>query len=415
VQGLQQLSGPVMAKSVEDTAFYRYSRLLALNEVGGEPDAEGLTLSAFHRRAAERLELWPATLLATATHDTKRGEDARVRLAVLSEVPGVWNAEVRRWRELNAPHRAGQAVISAKDEYALYQTLVGVWPPDLAPSGDGGEGIAELRQRLAGWLQKHLREGKERSSWGEPNEAYEQTALAFLDTILDPRQAGGFLAALVAFAGRIGPAAAANGLTQLLLKLTAPGVPDIYQGNELWDFALVDPDNRRPVDFAALERGLVEAHGEQPAPAELLVGWRDGRVKQAVLARALAVRNRLPALFAHGAYRPLRAMGRHADRILAFARMQDEGEDVAAAVTVVGRRLAPLLLREEQGTEDVPLVEPATWADTALVLPAEWQDRAVTLVDALTGAEIEPEDGRLGIARLLQCLPIALLLVRQGR
>src|SRR3712207_2651247 len=196
-----------MAKSAEDTAFYRCPRLLALNEVGGEPDARGLEPEEFRRLAAHRLERWPGSLLATATHDTKRGEDARARLAVLSELPDAWAAEARGWCELNARHRRGSPAIHPKDEYTLYQTLVGVWPAGLEPADAGG--VAALRERLEGWLTKALREGKERSDWNAPDQAYEEAAQGFLRDALAP-SSGEFLGALAAFVRRIAPAGVAN-------------------------------------------------------------------------------------------------------------------------------------------------------------------------------------------------------------
>jgi malto-oligosyltrehalose synthase len=390
--GLQQLSGPLMAKSVEDTAFYRYPRLLALNEVGGEADARGLEPEEFHRLAARRLERWPGSLLATATHDTKRGEDARARLAVLSELPDAWAAEVRAWRELNAQHRRGSPAIHPKDEYTLYQTLVGVWPAGLEPTD--ADGVAALRERLAGWLTKALREGKEHSDWNAPDQAYEEAAQGFLRDALAP-SSGEFLGALAAFVRRVAPAGVANSLAQLLLKLTAPGVPDVYQGTEFWDLSLVDPDNRRPVDFAARERLL---GGEAPL-GELLRDWPSGGIKHRVLARGLALRARRSDLFGAGQYRPLAVEGLGSGNAVAFARVQ--GDQIA--VTVVGRRLGRWL----DGAPD-PLVPPETWGDTAVVLPHPWAGHRLT--DQLTATAAEPQrGGRLPLGVLLSLCPVALL------
>jgi (1->4)-alpha-D-glucan 1-alpha-D-glucosylmutase len=390
--GFQQLSGPLMAKSAEDTAFYRYARLLALNEVGGEPDARGLEPEAFHRLAVHRLERWPGSMLATATHDTKRGEDARARLAVLSELPDAWAETVRHWRGLNAAHRAGSPTIHPKDEYTLYQALVGVWPPDLA--ADDRPAIAHLRERLEAWQQKALREGKERSSWHAPDQAYEDAAKGFLGAILDPDRARGFLASLTAFIGLVAPAGVANSLGQTLVKLTAPGVPDIYQGTELWDLSLVDPDNRRPVDFPAREHLLgIEGRAESFAR-----DWRDGAIKLRLLATGLALRARSPELFARGGYEPLTVEGARAHHVLAFARSHED----KVAITVVGRRLARLIC---DGRHAAP--PPDAWGDTAVLLPPHWRD--LHLTDELHGTHLAAEDGRLRLAKLLTRLPVGLL------
>ena len=387
LQGLQQLSGPLMAKSAEDTAFYRHARLLALNEVGGEPDAMGLEPAEWHARMAARRRRWPDTMLATATHDTKRGEDARARLAVLSEVPERWAAAVARWRGLNAPLRRGSPAIHPKDEHTFYQALVGAWPAAAADARP-----EELKPRLEGWLTKALREGKERSDWNRPDAAYEAAARGFLAAALDPARSAAFLADLGAFVAGIAPAGAANGLAQLLLKLTAPGVPDVYQGTERWDFSLVDPDNRRPVDFAALAARLDGAG----APAEAIGAWPDGAVKAALLARALAVRARAPELFARGDYRPLAVAGRRAAHVLAFARAL--GEEGPLAVVVVVRRVAGLIAGS-------PVVPPAAWGDTEVMVPAAWRRRP--LADALGGAKLSGD--RLPVHEVLRELPVGLL------
>jgi (1->4)-alpha-D-glucan 1-alpha-D-glucosylmutase len=393
--GLQQLSGPLMAKAAEDTAFYRHARLLALNEVGGEPDAHGLEPEAFHRLMAHRLERWPGCLLATATHDTKRGEDARARLAVLSELPEAWAQAVRHWWQLNAPHRRGSPAIHPKDEYTLYQTLIGVWPPDLG-TGDRAA-LATLRERLEGWMRKSLREGKERSDWNAPDESYEGAALGFLAAILDPDRSGQFLEALGGFVARIAPAGAANSLVQLLLKLTVPGVPDIYQGTELWDLSLVDPDNRRPVDFDRRQRLLTE---EAP-PADLVESWADGAVKARLLALTLVTRERHAELFERGAYQPLAIEGEQSQHALAFARCHGD----ATLIVVVGRRLAGML-------DGSPELTPGVWGDTSVVLPPSMHGLA--FADAFAGELVSPTGGRLRLADVLARLPVGLL-VDRGR
>jgi malto-oligosyltrehalose synthase len=369
LQTLQRLSGPVMAKAVEDTAFYRYHRLLALNEVGGEADSMGAGPEAFHRKAAWRLEHRPGSMLATATHDTKRGEDARARLAVLSELPGEWERAVTHWHALNA----ALPRIHPADAYAFYQSLVGAWPPALR--ADDAAGLATLAERLEGWLVKSLREGKERSDWNDPDADYEERARAFARTSLAPRSA--FAAAVAAFVLEIEVPATANSLGQLLLKLTGPGIPDIYQGTEDWDGSLVDPDNRRPVDFAARARALAEA-------------TETGTLsKLTVMSHALRLRAEQPDLFARGRYYPLAVEGPRAAHVLAFGRV--DGERVA--ITLVTRLVAALPAQ--------------AWADTTIRLPRAWQ--GLPWRDRLTGLGVEIRDGHLPLAPLLQRAPVALL------
>ncbi len=252
----QQLSAPVAAKSIEDTAFYRYGRLLSRNEVGSEPSQFCLSATAFHAVSRDRLKRFPRGLLATATHDHKRGEDTRARLAVLSEVPGEWEAALGRWTRLNASLKRdldGPAPDMA-DEVMLYETLVAAWPFGLQPTDR--EGLDAYRERVSAWFQKAMREAKRHTGWAAPDEEYEAAAQNFLACVLDPDRASNVVTEIAAFAARIGPPGAVNGLTQMLLRLTTPGVPDLYQGTEYWDLSLVDPDNRRPVDFAAREASL---------------------------------------------------------------------------------------------------------------------------------------------------------------
>ena len=386
---LQQLSGPVMAKSVEDTAFYRFPRLLALNEVGGEPAATSLDDAEAHRLLAERGRAWPIALLATATHDTKRGEDARARLLVLAELPELWAEAVERWRRLNAGVRPDG--LHPLDELSLYQSLVGAWPPALAP--DDPPGLAELAERLSGWQRKSLREAKQRSSWLEPDEAYEATADRFLAALLDPGRSVQFLDELWRLIGRVAPAGAANGLAQTLIKLTAPGVPDIYQGGELWDHSLVDPDNRRPVDWAARELHLHAAEGLDVQLAD----WRSGAVKQHLIARVLDFRRRRPELFTEGEYLPLEIEGPARPHVFAFARRVGG----TVAITLAGRRMAHLL------DGDVPRAAAHAWGDSVLVLPDALAGRSYR--DLLGEAEVTVGAGRIPLVQVLTTLPVALL------
>ncbi len=327
---LQQFTGPVMAKSLEDTAFYRYHRLLALNEVGGDPASEGLSVAAFHAMMLSRNEQWPHGMTATATHDTKRGEDARARLTALTEIADEWVAIVARWKVLNAQHlvMAGDMrAPSVTAEYMLYQALLGAWPVD------GHD--PTFPDRFAAYALKAAREGKQETSWLNPNAQYEAGLRTFIARILDPSVSGEFLSALETVAQRLALQGALNSLSQLTLKAALPGVPDFYQGTEFWDLSLVDPDNRRPVDFTA-RANLLAIH-EAPDWARLAETWRSGEIKFAWTRQLLKLRSELADVFTHGDYQPLEVTGPHRDHIIAFARRR--GRD--AAITVVARSLAP--------------------------------------------------------------------------
>ena len=391
----QQLSAPTAAKSVEDTAFYRYGRLISRNEVGSEPSQWAMTPAAWHAAARERQRRFPQALLATATHDHKRGEDTRMRLAAVSGLAPEWDAAVQRWMRLNAPLRRdlnGPAP-DAADELMLYQTLVAAWPPGLAP--DDAAGLDAYRARVGGWLEKALREAKRHSGWAAANADYEGAAQSFLASCLDPARP--VAAEIAALAARLAPFGVINSLSQTVLRLTAPGIPDLYQGAEFWDFSLVDPDNRRPVDFAARNAAL---HADED-PAALLAHWRDGRVKQAVIRRILAFRARNPGLFSAGTYAPLRVEGPGAEHILAFSRSY-EGCTAIVAVTrcATGLRLG----------DDMPLAEPSAWGATAIVPPRNVIGRHAAGVLDCGGSGTVP--GRIGVAGLLRAVPAAVLEVR---
>ncbi|MCR6631560.1 MAG: malto-oligosyltrehalose synthase [Magnetospirillum sp.] len=329
---LQQYSGPVMAKGFEDTALYRFNRLISLNEVGGEPLRFGLTPAAFHQASRARQRTHPHTLLATATHDTKRGEDTRVRIDVLSELPEEWRQHLERWSQLNQPFRkqleSGPAP-EPNDEIWIYQTMLGAWPDD---------DVQGFVDRLAGVVVKAVREAKRRSWWAHPDEAYEQAVVDFVRRIAETERRNPFLEDFLGLRRRMVPAGQLNGLAQTLLKLTVPGVPDIYQGCELWDLSLVDPDNRRPVDYA-LRRELLDRFHGRPLPAAP-ADWRDGAVKQALIRRTLDLRRRRPDLFEQGAYRPLAVRGPRAAHVVAFARSWNDAQ-VVVVVPVQTVRLWP--------------------------------------------------------------------------
>jgi (1->4)-alpha-D-glucan 1-alpha-D-glucosylmutase len=327
---VQQFTGPMMAKSLEDTTFYRYHRLLAFNEVGGDPAAPALSVAAFHDKMAARVRDWPHGLTATATHDTKRGEDARTRLLALTELADEWAGMVGKWKLLNAPHLVSKGDMrcpSAAFEYMLYQALVGAWPLDAAER-------ASFVPRMQAYALKAAREGKEETGWLKPNAAYEQGLHDFITRILDPALAAEFLDSLQALVSRTSLLGALTSLGQLTFKATMPGVPDFYQGTELWDFSLVDPDNRRPVNFNV--RARVLAALQNPDWAELAHHWQDGRIKLAWTSHLLRLRAQLAGVFTHGDYRPLQVTGPWRDHVIAFARTH--GRD--AAIIAVGRMFA---------------------------------------------------------------------------
>ncbi|WP_207004677.1 malto-oligosyltrehalose synthase [Trinickia mobilis] len=398
-----QLTAPLAAKAIEDTACYRYGRLLSRNEVGADPGEFALSAGDFHAANLERAKRFPHTMLATATHDHKRGEDMRARLAVLSEIAPEWSATLHAWSTLNTPQRR---VLNGNDrdwapgaaaEAMLYQTLVGCWPHGLDPGDEAG--VKALAERAAAWQEKALREAKLRTSWYALDEAYEQASRDFLFDILAPQRRDGFLQVLPAFVARIGCAGALNGLLQTTLRLTSPGVPDLYQGTELWDFSLVDPDNRGPVDFAQRHAWLSGS-----PPSEQLANWRDARVKLGIVHRALTLRAISPALFLEGSYIPLSVRGKLARHVIAFARRHGD-----AYAIVIGTRFAAALL---EGGRDVPQVDPAKWEDTVVTLPQPLAARA--LFDWLSpGAPKADEAGDLLVSDALSALPVAIL-VEEG-
>jgi (1->4)-alpha-D-glucan 1-alpha-D-glucosylmutase len=389
---LQQLSAPIAAKAVEDTAFYRYGRLLSRNDVGFDAARLGAEPAAFHRCCAERRARFPDAMLATATHDHKRGEDVRARLAVISEMPDEWGSIARRWMAMNAAHRAivdGAPAPSPGDEIMLYQMILGAWPTMLDPADDVQRG--RFVERIAGWQEKALREAKLATSWRWPNRGYETAAKKFLDRIMG--QESPFPAEVARLADRIAPAGAVNGLAQVLLKLTVPGVPDFFQGTEFWDQSLVDPDNRRAVDFDERQKTLEAAR----SPIELATCWRDGQVKQALIARTLAARQHRPTLFARGHYMPLEVEGPRAAHVIAFARR--EGRE--SMITIVSRQSFALL-----PPGDGILIPPVTWEGTSVPLPAGLAGR---YQDVVWGAPRELSANRLLLGEALAALPVALL------
>ncbi|PWC39203.1 malto-oligosyltrehalose synthase [Azospirillum sp. TSO35-2] len=394
----QQYSGPVMAKGLEDTAFYRYNRLVALNEVGGHPDHFGVSVAAFHRANQDRARNWPGNMLASTTHDTKRGEDTRARLYALSEMPEEWERQIQAWSRLLRARRGdveGTAPPDRNDEYLFFQLLLGAWPAELtgaSPEQLEPAVMTAFAERIVGAMTKSMREAKVHSTWAAPNDAYESAVVGFIHDALDVTRRNAFLEAFLPFQATVARIGMVNGLAQTLLKLTSPGVPDVYQGCELWNLSLVDPDNRLPVDYEARRALLDEVEGalERGGAAGLLDRWTDGAIKLAVTRQALALRAEKPTVFAVSEYLPLEATGDRADHVVAFARREGDDTVVVAVPRLVGQ-----------------LGEAPDWGNTAIPLPrgARWRDR-------LTGRAIEGGD-TVSADTLFATLPVALL-AREG-
>jgi (1->4)-alpha-D-glucan 1-alpha-D-glucosylmutase len=359
VMRFQQSTGPVMAKGVEDTLFYNYNRFVVLNDVGSEPNRFSISPEIFHQRNQERLASYPHTMLATTTHDTKRGEDVRMRLAVLSEMPQRWATVVRAWSQKNDHHRT-QFQPDRNMEYLYYQTLIGAWPIDI--------------DRMRSYLIKAAREAKQHTSWTAPSDEYETALKKFVEGTMGDAE---FCAAVETLVNELKPIGFVNSLSQTLLKLTAPGVPDIYQGSELWDLRLVDPDNRSKVDFE-LRRGLLSRLKEMKVD-DVMTRWEDGLPKLWTIYRTLMLRQSRSEIFDSGSYNPIVAAGDKAAHVFGFSR-------AGTAVTIVPRLLLSLA---------------GNWGDTSLELPAgKWQN-------VLTGENIS--GGRNLLSKLLQRFPVALL------
>ncbi len=392
----QLLTGAVMAKGLEDTLLYVFTPLVARNEVGSSPGSPPPSVEEFHRRIRARGRAWPHALNASSTHDAKRGEDVRARLAALSEITGTWTESVDRWRTMNAMHRRAVSGVEAPDaaeEILLYQTLVGVWPPD-------ADGMGDLVERVRDYMRKALREARVHTSWIDPVPAYEEAVDAFVRRVL-ARGNAPFLEDLGAFASTIAWYGALNSLAQVVLKICSPGIPDFYQGSELWDLTLVDPDNRCGVDFARRRAMLRDIDRPGVDPAALLRSWEDGAVKLWVTSRALRFRRSNRDLFLDGTSTSLRASGGPAsEHTVAFARRRGD----RWAVAVVPRLITGLADPGE------PPVGPEVWGQAAIPLPAAAPDR---WVNALTGDEVEARTRRgrrvLRLADALTTFPVAIL------
>ncbi|HEU4921703.1 MAG TPA: malto-oligosyltrehalose synthase, partial [Burkholderiales bacterium] len=368
----QQFTAPVVAKGIEDTAFYRYTRLIALNEVGGNPSSFGVSLAQFHAAAEERARRWPATMLGSSTHDTKRSEDVRARVGVLSELVSGWRMTLRRWSLMN---RGG---ISRSDEYHFYQALVGIWPGEVSPG---------LPDRLKAYMLKAAREAKERTSWINPDTEYERSLERFVEqSLANPV----FVRDVADMVSRLAHGGLLVGLSQALLKVASPGVPDYYQGTEIWDFSLVDPDNRRPVDYG-LRASLLSSLRKNTF--DLLQNLADGRAKLHVITKGLEVRKQFPALFQGGKYTPLYADGGREENIVAFSLTDAAHEAVA---------VAPRLFARLMDGDDLAPLGAKAWGEACLPLEGEY-------VNVLTGERHEGRAGHVGIAALLATFPVALL------
>lgn len=414
----QQVTSPVMAKGVEDTAFYRHFPLVSLNEVGDEPDDEPLGVDYFHHENAARHADWPHSLLCTTSHDTKRSEDVRARINVLSEIPHDWARAANRWARINRQHRReadGWIAPSRSDEYLFYQTLVGVWP--LEPPD--AEAHAQLVARLQAYMEKAAREAKLHTSWLNPRADYEAALRDFVAAALANHPKNRFLPVFRAFQQRIVGFGLCNAIAQLVLKLTSPGVPDIYQGQELWDFSLVDPDNRRPVDFTLRQRLLAELQDELAGGREsrLALATRlaarpvDPKMKLFVTWQTLQFRRDNADLFQTGRYVPVAAVGRRAVHVCAFAwqRKGEGAESGRKALVVVPRLVAGLAQAAGAASENGMPLGPAVWDDTSVILPLT---RPATFTNLFTGKSIPAEPPTLCMADILSDFPVAVLIER---
>ncbi|MBI2954711.1 MAG: malto-oligosyltrehalose synthase [Chloroflexi bacterium] len=414
VMKFQQITGPVTAKGVEDTTFYTYNRLVSLNEVGGHPERFGVSVAEFHRQNAERQRHWPHAMLATSTHDTKRSEDVRARIDVLSEIPDEWKSALIRWSRMNHPKKVmveGENAPDRNDEYLLYQTLLGTWPDGPLPP----EEFASFRERIAAYMHKATKEAKVHTSWVNPNEQYDRAVQDFVQRLLPDKSDDPFIDDLLALQRRVAYYGRYNALSQTLLKLASPGVPDIYQGTELWDYSLVDPDNRRPVDYprrqsllADLQRSL---HRDRDGrlrlklARELVNTIEDGRIKLYLIYIALNYRREHHDLLSEGRYIPLSVRGEARDHVCSFARALGE-----KAVLVVAPRLVVGLTA---GIEQPPLGQ-KVWKGTRLALPHDqigWRYRNLFTGEHLSVDDLDKVAGAPGLPMASVCshFPLALL------
>lgn len=405
----RQLSSAVAGKGVEDTGFYRYYPLAALNEVGGDPSGENCSIDAFHELNRASWQGHPHTMLATSTHDTKRSEDARCRMVAISEFAGEWNSHCAEWSKMNAKlassQKRGRGGVrrgpSKRAELLIYQSLVGLWPFEESQDELGG-----IAQRLAEYMVKAEREAKLETSWHEPSEAYEKSITEFVHALVNGEGGEKFRESFSPFAHKMAFHGAVNSLTQVLVKLASPGVPDIYRGMETWDFSMVDPDNRRPVDFDTISRrisALSKTPGEvaDDRAQELFMDWESGNVKQWVTLRGLKARTAHRDLFTSGDYTPLEASGRQADNCVAFMRTYR-----GTSLVAVGTRLSSQVGATPEG------VTGDAWIGTSLTIPGDirWTLPDGSWMDALTGRQHTAQEGTLMLEDVFDKLPVALLI-----
>jgi (1->4)-alpha-D-glucan 1-alpha-D-glucosylmutase len=402
----QQFTSPVMAKGLEDTAFYRYNRLISLNEVGGDLRRFGTSIAEFHAESQQRLRNWPHTLLATSTHDSKRSEDVRARIDVLSEIPALWKLRLREWGRLNRKYKSlanEKPAPSANDEYLLYQTLIGAWPVEPLSDAAAWESFTG---RIQNYMLKAIREAKENTSWVNQSADYEKAVFLFVKAVLNPASENRFLKDLFPFKDYVARIGLWNSLSQTLLKLLSPGVPDIYQGNELWSFNLVDPDNRRPVDYER-RRQVFDcirkiSNSRDPSSFRRLLGNpEDGELKLYVTSKALCLRKQWPEIFEKGDYVPVEVEGERAQNLVVFLRQLQEK-------TVL--LLAPRLIAGLLGERAVPPVGREVWGDTKLLLPASFQSGLYHNAFTDENIELPRQEGKVAVADLLSQFPVAIYL-----
>ncbi len=409
VMKFQQLSGPAMAKGLEDTAFYRFNQLISLNEVGGDPGKFGVTVEEFHEANAETAKSWPHTMLASATHDTKRGEDARARIDVLSEMPVEWHNALASWSRLNREKKitVGNGIAAdANVEYLLYQTLIGAWQADSVDLASW----KPFRERIMAFMLKAAKEAKVHTSWTEPDAAYEKAFQEFLEQVLSEDSNKAFINEIGRFARKVAFFGRFNSLSQTLLKMTAPGVPDFYQGCELWDLNLVDPDNRRPVDYTLRQNLLTDVKKSAELPLEMMREFlasllreeRPGMMKLFLIWRVLNYRRALRELFDDGEYVPLTAEGEKQKHVCAFARQTKDHQ----VIVVVPR----LVLSLTHGKEAPPMGS-ELWNDTVVSVPSARVGEVYrNVLTRETVSVIQPQGKpALGLAEILSSFPVALL------